>query len=297
MKKFILILFFVSLYGCQDSAVNTVKESRYYIDRTYTVEQVFDNRSVCSSIEWLEFSDDRGRKTVEYRCKLIDANGFLDMSLNQTLAGIESRAISEYEKTEHFLNQQLNDLEVLPLIIEEIEKIINSQGEYRDFTKIDEQLDKLKGTGSRLATDKCRIDTLRTSFEYFEDDCFLRVTNYLLRIYDTSIEYQDYINSFNENLLMLKNEATAEYMSEAVQVFQWGVAELEGEVAADFTYAGFELTYHSGDIKSVSADLVTLVESVYEDSAKTMSDYNAIRSNVRNQINKVPRYSGPYVFD
>jgi hypothetical protein len=58
------------LTGCDDSSIDTVKNSILEIDTSYTVEQAFDNRKSCNSTSWNTFEDARGRQLVEYKCQL-----------------------------------------------------------------------------------------------------------------------------------------------------------------------------------------------------------------------------------
>ncbi|RCS29433.1 hypothetical protein DEO45_09625 [Rhodanobacter denitrificans] len=58
----------LSLAGCGNSDISTVKGLTLEQAPSFTVEQAFDHRKVCDSVKWREFKDDRERKIVEYRC-------------------------------------------------------------------------------------------------------------------------------------------------------------------------------------------------------------------------------------
>lgn len=66
----------VLLAGCTSSEVKIVKESHLVNYPNYLVGQAFDNRHVCSSIDWKSFKDDRDRTVVEYTCQYKFATEF-----------------------------------------------------------------------------------------------------------------------------------------------------------------------------------------------------------------------------
>jgi hypothetical protein len=59
----------VLLAGCTSSEVKIVKESHLANYPNYLVGQAFDNRHVCSSIDWKSFKVERDRTVVEYTCQ------------------------------------------------------------------------------------------------------------------------------------------------------------------------------------------------------------------------------------
>jgi len=72
LTKMVIAICVVGLAGCTNSDVSKVKAMKLDLDPSFTIGQAFDNRKVCDSVKWDTISTPRGRKLVEYRCKLKD---------------------------------------------------------------------------------------------------------------------------------------------------------------------------------------------------------------------------------
>lgn len=76
MRLLSLVTSFAILAGCGDAEIDAVKNSYVDYQRTTTVEQAIDGRSLCESSEWAVYSDESGRRVVRSECVFKDSNDF-----------------------------------------------------------------------------------------------------------------------------------------------------------------------------------------------------------------------------
>lgn len=72
LRNFIYPCIVFALQGCNNRNVDSVKSLVYDYDKSITLGNVLDHRSVCIKTNWIEFDDDQGRHVVEYQCELKD---------------------------------------------------------------------------------------------------------------------------------------------------------------------------------------------------------------------------------
>lgn len=117
MKKLAILIPLLLLQGCDDNGVNQVKNYIYDFDKSMSVENALDHRSVCKSTNWKSFKDQRNRDVVEYRCDLIGANDYSEDIKNKTLVTLEEE-LTKAKKTEQQVKKNnediVNSLKVAP---------------------------------------------------------------------------------------------------------------------------------------------------------------------------------------
>lgn len=70
MKKLLIAFPLLLLSACNDAAdIERVKSQVLTIDESITLGGAFDHRSACAETTWAQYVGDKGRPTVEYRCK------------------------------------------------------------------------------------------------------------------------------------------------------------------------------------------------------------------------------------
>ncbi|MED5525611.1 MAG: hypothetical protein VX447_12785 [Pseudomonadota bacterium] len=114
MKKTLFSLpMCIFIYGCGSSPIDVVKEYRMFMDESYTVEQAFEHRDVCSGVDWSSFKDKRGRTIVEYKCDLRDSKTFLTGLTETKLSRFRSQKRQLLEVVERDVQQAQSSLESL----------------------------------------------------------------------------------------------------------------------------------------------------------------------------------------
>lgn len=69
MKKYLIAFPLLLLSACNDAAdIERVKSQVLTIDQSITLGGAFDHRPACAETTWTQFTGDKGRPTVEYRC-------------------------------------------------------------------------------------------------------------------------------------------------------------------------------------------------------------------------------------
>lgn len=113
MNKFFYLsgFFVLFLVGCGDDSDNVKDKHFTYVasnnqtytyDDSFTIGEAFDNRKVCSDIEWSSFEDTRKRKIVQYECTF-DSNEFKKFFTDW----LEKRKIFEQESFKEIISKKL----------------------------------------------------------------------------------------------------------------------------------------------------------------------------------------------
>ncbi|MBI0104393.1 hypothetical protein H3T80_09565 [Gilliamella sp. W8145] len=96
MKKLFFIIV-ILLTGCEDSENITKVKSLVYpqLDKTITIGNVLDNRSLCKTVNWQYLKDEKQRDIVEYSCNLDTkkAENFLYTQLDHELNTLKSKFV------------------------------------------------------------------------------------------------------------------------------------------------------------------------------------------------------------
>ena len=93
-SAFLALAVAAELCGCGQSDIDRVKSMLVPENATYTVGQAFGTRKVCAATTWTEFTDDRGRRVVEYRCTIKGVDAYVSAS-----SGDESKALGTLRST------------------------------------------------------------------------------------------------------------------------------------------------------------------------------------------------------
>ena len=113
LRSFIYPCIFFALQGCNNSNIDNVKSLVYNYDKSITLGNALDHRSVCNKTNWVEFDDDQGRNVVEYQCELKDIEQY---SISQRSTNIKTLENSKspyksqlrlaMDNEDHYLSQQ-----------------------------------------------------------------------------------------------------------------------------------------------------------------------------------------------
>lgn len=98
MKKYFVSLLLVSvLTACSESEdIKAVKGLIYEkLDNSNTVGNILSNRSMCQTLSWQSYTDDKKRTLVEYQCdfQLKAPTAYLNQSINERIKALNQRKI------------------------------------------------------------------------------------------------------------------------------------------------------------------------------------------------------------
>lgn len=257
----------VSLVGCGNSDISTVKKMLLVDDQTYTVGQVFDNRKACDSTKWGESTDDRGRKIVEYRCNFNGVADFGEKSVEglkkyllATHDGLENdyvATIARYQDSVKFNSQQvaryqaeINSPDTLQSIVQKNPQLsstptIELQGIVQQT--LEQAKENLPGAQSDLQRDQDNLSrAIAGKGQYFAA--------------------QD--KRLADKLGLLDGLAP----TSACEVYQWAIPE-DGDPA--LVYSGEEIALRNGQKRSFGYGAMTrwAIKSYITNDAKDYGDY------------------------
>lgn len=271
MKKiFLVVPLSVALYGCQDDPIDIVKESKFPLDPTYTVEQVFENRKLCDSISWEDFENERGRITVEYRCSIKDTGDAAAKAYEEVMWHIEKQQKDQSIAQEKALKRYLHDIEKVERLLDYAEDVINnpedSSEQFDNFRKEKEQ------NVFEIADSLWNIKCSKSQKTVIDNQCISSLKNWREEMHTKTEEIKYFIDNTDSRIENKKKALSDRLLKSADQIFQWGIVKYDGKYSPELTYAGFEVLKYSGEYKVHNENINKMINSVYSDSLTTIRE-------------------------
>ncbi|EGU46725.1 hypothetical protein VII00023_01440, partial [Vibrio ichthyoenteri ATCC 700023] len=149
-KKILPIIAIPLFLGCK-SETDIVKDSNFtYVDydnkpqifdASFTIEEAFDHRQVCSETIWSEFEDERGRTIVQYECYLDNLAAYFP----NWLEGRKTLEVNYLKDKYDDLNEIKAKLDKVYDRQKELQPIVdNKENDFDAYSKIFSDLARLK---------------------------------------------------------------------------------------------------------------------------------------------------------
>lgn len=100
IKHWLPLSTFALLAGCFDNNIDTVRETRFDMEPSFTIGQALDNRPLCQSHSWDEVQDSKNRTVVEYRCEIKGAREYFEKQFVSLSEKLNSRFYTKESSVE-----------------------------------------------------------------------------------------------------------------------------------------------------------------------------------------------------
>ncbi|MWV18269.1 hypothetical protein F3I16_19695 [Pseudomonas sp. L-22-4S-12] len=100
IKHWLPLSTFALLAGCFDNNIDTVRETRFDMEPSFTIGQALDNRPLCQSHTWDEVQDSKSRTVVEYRCEIKGAREYFEKQFVSLSEKLNSRFYTKESSVE-----------------------------------------------------------------------------------------------------------------------------------------------------------------------------------------------------
>lgn len=154
MKKSLVVLMALALYGCTDSAVDTVQKQFTDEYRTITLKQALENALDCSSHSWEALKNAEKRTIVKYSCSFADTKDFFKKVREHYIK-------TTLDNTNYQIAMESEELEERRL---EIEKYRSYVAKYKEEIKRIEDVDYLKNSEDYISDFRSSYDIKRLDF-------------------------------------------------------------------------------------------------------------------------------------
>lgn len=249
-RSIIAISFALGLSGCH-SNISRVKDMKLDADPSLTIGQAFDNRKICRSVEWKEFTDEQKRKVVEYACTM---NG-----VDEAVAAYRKKKVQDLihdmENQEGFkclnpIDAAKQDLERDDFTLQHYKELMESaKNDTPDRAAAEEKdlTSRIESIANEIDQGKARLDSL----ENVKSSCI------------ASIE-----KDFKPRIENPMPGAT----KSIDEVFQWAVSN-DGDVTSLF--AGYRPTSLTGETRNISygSAVPVIIEVIARNTASTYTEY------------------------